>query len=178
LTAGPNEGFVFSHWERSGSESPILRFSMPKGSATRTAVFIPFDPSLGISQPPAVTIVSPVRQDAAIFENAAPILFSGTAVDPEDGALTGESLVWSSDVEGQIGAGESFSAVLGSGRHIVTLTATDSSSVQGVDAVNINVSLPFNASPSVTLVSPLDEARFLTTETITFRGAVKTRRTG
>ena len=106
LTSVPNEGFVFSHWDPSGNESPILSFGMGQSSATRTAVFIPFDPNLSASQPPAVTIVSPVRRDAAIFENAAPILFSDTTVDPEDGALTDESLVWTSDVDGQIGTGD------------------------------------------------------------------------
>ena len=168
LTALPNEGYVFSHWEPSRDESPILSFSMGKSKETRTAVFVPFDPTLAVSQPPAVTIVSPERREAAVFENAVAIVFSGTAVDPEDGNLTGESLVWSSDVDGQIGIGESINAVLSGGRHVVTLSATDSASVKGVVAVNINVSLPPNTTPTVTLVSPEHEARFLTTDIITF----------
>ena len=129
LTAVPNEGFVFSHWEPSGSESTILSFNMGDRKATRTAVFTPFDPNLAVSQPPSVTIVSPTRAAATEYRNAESILFSGTAVDPEDGDLTGESFVWTSDVDGQIGTGASFSAVLSSGRHTVTLTATDSDSV-------------------------------------------------
>ena len=170
LTAVPNEGFVFSHWEPGGEESPILSFKMPGGDRTRTAVFEPFDPSLGVSQPPQVTIFSPTRSDATLFENAERILFSGTVVDPEDGSLTGESLVWASSIDGQIGTGESFSAILSTGRHTITLTGTDSQQVEGVDAVVAIVNPPFNASPTGDIINPASGDKFLTTDAIHFSG--------
>lgn len=54
------------------------------------------------------------------------IPFVGHANDPTDGALTGAALVWTSDRDGKFGTGETFSAILSSNVHVVTLTATDS----------------------------------------------------
>ena len=56
-----------------------------------------------------------------------PIPFIGVASDPEDGALSGMSMIWTDDLEGEIGQGEMFDAALNTlGEHTVTLTATDS----------------------------------------------------
>ena len=50
--------------------------------------------------------------------------FAGTGSDPEDGTLTGASLVWTSSINGQIGTGTSFSTTtLSAGTHTITLTA-------------------------------------------------------
>jgi hypothetical protein len=65
------------------------------------------------------------------------IPFVGHAMDPVDGALTGNALVWRSDLAGQIGTGEMFSATLGAGTHVVTMTATDSRML--TDAASVNV---------------------------------------
>jgi hypothetical protein len=55
------------------------------------------------------------------------IPFVGHAMDPTDGALTGSSLVWRSNLAATpIGTGEMFSATLGVGTHTITMTATDS----------------------------------------------------
>jgi|GEM_PF-3211256 len=59
------------------------------------------------------------------------IPFVGHASDPTDGALTGASLVWSSDRDGVIGTGENFSAPLTQNTHRVTLTATNSLGLKG-----------------------------------------------
>ena len=173
LTAVPNEGFVFSHWEPTGNESPIVRFRMPDGDRTRTAVFIPFDPNSAVSQPPKVTIVSPTRNDATQFENAERILFSGTAVDPEDGNLTGGSFVWVSNIDGQIGTGESFTTVLSTGHHTITLIVTDSRQVEGADAVIaiVAVAAPDNGASAGGMTSPTSGDEYLTTDTIHFTGA-------
>jgi len=79
---------------------------------------------------PVVAITAPVNQGNGaphtVFE-ATSVTFTGSGSDPEDGPLTGGSLVWTSNVDGQIGTGESFStSVLSDGMHTVTLTGTDS----------------------------------------------------
>jgi hypothetical protein len=51
--------------------------------------------------------------------------FSGVARDLEDGALTGASMVWTSNIDGELGTGESFDALPSQGVHTITLTATD-----------------------------------------------------
>ena len=54
--------------------------------------------------------------------------------------LTGASLVWTSDLEGQIGVGEQFDAPLTVvGTHTITLTVTDSDDNQGIDTIVLNI---------------------------------------
>ena len=76
-----------------------------------------------IGEPPTATINHPGTEDRQV---GVPIPFAGTATDPEDGPLSGASLVWSDSLEGPIGEGEAFEAALNElGEHTVTLTATD-----------------------------------------------------
>jgi subtilisin len=81
--------------------------------------------------PPSVSISSPV--DGATFESGATVSFSGTASDVEDGSL-------SSSLDGQIGTGTSFSAVLSVGVHTVTASVTDAGGLSGSDSVTVTVS--------------------------------------
>ena len=52
----------------------------------------------------------------------------GAVTDTQDGELTGDSLVWTSNLVGEpLGTGEGpFSVQLPLGKHMLTLTATDS----------------------------------------------------
>jgi len=74
--------------------------------------------------PPTVTITGP--NDFSTHIQGDVIHFSGTAEDVEDGVLIGDSLVWTSSIDGQIGTGTSFKKALSAGQHTITLTATDS----------------------------------------------------
>ena len=56
-----------------------------------------------INQPPVAVISSPA--DGASFTQGESITFTGSATDLEDGALTGASLVWASNIDGEIGTG-------------------------------------------------------------------------
>jgi dipeptidyl aminopeptidase/acylaminoacyl peptidase len=68
------------------------------------------------------------------------VSFQGSATDPEDGTLTGASLVWTSSEDGQIGTGTSFTkSNLSVGAHTITLTATDSGALTGTISVSIIV---------------------------------------
>ena len=69
-----------------------------------------------------------------------PIPFIGEATDAEDGVLMGMSIVWTSDLEGQIGTGTMFDAPLTMvGMHTITMTATDSDNQQGSDAIQLQI---------------------------------------
>jgi hypothetical protein len=84
-----------------------------------------------------VTISSPA--DGASFDSGASVSFSGSASDTEDGNLTA-SLVWTSDLDGPIGSGGSFSSsTLSVGTHIITASVTDSGGLGGNDSVSITV---------------------------------------
>ncbi len=55
------------------------------------------------------------------------IIFTGSAYDYQGNPFTGTDLTWSSDIDGVIGTGESFSTnTLSQGTHTITLTSVDS----------------------------------------------------
>ncbi|HUF37627.1 MAG TPA: S8 family serine peptidase, partial [Anaerolineales bacterium] len=90
----------------------------------------------GGNNPPTVSITSP--SDGATFASGASISFAGSASDTEDGSLT-SSLVWTSSLDGQIGTGGSFSAVLSDGTHTITASVTDSGGSSGSDSITLTV---------------------------------------
>jgi formylglycine-generating enzyme required for sulfatase activity len=114
---------------------------------------------------PVAVIVSP--SDNSVFSGASTITFQGTGTDNEEGTLSGTSLIWTSDIDGQIGSGVTFGTELSIGTHIITLTATDSSGATGTAIVSVYVNdiianslgMTFNLIPAgtFTMGSPLDE---------------------
>lgn len=69
-----------------------------------------------------------------------PINFKGVANDPQDGMLPPNQLVWTSDLEGQIGVGNDFNAPLTMvGTHTITLTATDMDNNEGTASIVLNM---------------------------------------
>mgnify|MGYP001825091254 FL=1 len=83
---------------------------------------------------PRVSITSP--SDGASFNSGDSISFDGSASDTEDGDLTG-SLVWTSNLDGYIGTGGSFSAVLSDGTHTITASVADSGGSNDSDSITI-----------------------------------------
>ena len=104
------------------------------------------------NNPPAVTINAPL--EGITYQFGDTISFNGSGNDTEDGSLVGGSLVWNSDIDGQIGTGESFTRNdLSLGVHTITLTATDSVGSTGSDSISITVGIasliayyPFNGN--------------------------------
>jgi hypothetical protein len=87
---------------------------------------------------PSVTIISPTN--GAIFEVGKTITFEGKATDQQHPDLGDDSFVWTSDKDGEIGTGASFtSADLSEGQHTITLTVTDPSGQSGHSSVTITV---------------------------------------
>lgn len=88
------------------------------------------------NNPPTVSITSPAI--GASFDSGAIISFDGAASDNEDGDLTG-GMVWSSDLQGQIATGGSFTALLSDGTHKITAEVTDSggSTASGSTAITV-----------------------------------------
>jgi alkaline phosphatase len=89
-----------------------------------------------VNNPPSVTITLPTN--GATFASDASIAFEGTATDVEDGTLTA-NLEWQSSIDGLIGTGGSFSAILSDGDHIITASVTDSGGEIDTAFVNITV---------------------------------------
>ena len=94
-----------------------------------------------INMSPTPTIAAPAHESS--FMSGDVITFQGSATDPEDGMLTGSSLVWASHLDGEIGTGTSFTRNdLSVGIHTITLTATDDRGASGTAAVTIEVEVP------------------------------------
>lgn len=111
-----------------------------------TALAITIECGESGNAPPGVTISSPDTSRTFVpltVPPGTPVTFTGSAVDPEDGALTGAALSWTSNVDGELGIGESISiASLSEGMHTVTLTATDSGGGSGTESVLVVVVSP------------------------------------
>jgi endoglucanase len=93
--------------------------------------------------PPSVRILSPAGPAIISANQGETITFSAEATDAEDGELVGASLVWSSSVNGVFGQGASVrTASLSPGRHIITLTATDSRAGSASSMLFLDISGP------------------------------------
>lgn len=118
---------------------------------------------------PVATITAPGEGTSYDMDDV--IIFQGSAVDTEDGVLTGSSLAWSSSIDSNLGTGATItSSSLSSGTHIITLTATDDYSTPGIgsDSIIITVS---NTFPTVTITNPSDNSSFYEGSEITFSGS-------
>lgn len=118
---------------------------------------------------PKVTITSPA--DQAYFKPGQTISFNGTAIDPEDGALTGVALVWKSSVSvpPQIGIGGQIATALPLGDHVITLTAKDTQGALGEATITVHVVT--NVPPRCTINEPNDGRSFLVGQAIHFSGS-------
>jgi len=120
-----------------------------------------------INNAPNVNISSP--GDGSLHPSAASISFSGSASDTEDGNLS-LYLYWTSSIDGSIGTGAAFNAVLSDGNHTITTSVVDYGGKEGSDSISITVGTP-NDPPSVSITSPSDGATFGTGETVNFTGS-------
>ena len=85
---------------------------------------------------PTATINSPVNNSTYLFGEE--IVFNGTGIDPEDGVLTNNSLVWFSDIYGMIGIGNEFNnSNLSVGKHNITLRVNDTLDQMNTSTVSI-----------------------------------------
>lgn len=101
---------------------------------------------------PVVSISSP--EDGSAFETGSSIRFAGSASDMEDGDITA-SLIWTSDLDGPIGMGGSFTANLSDGAHTITASVVDSAGLEGsaVATVAVGTTTPFVGTVSVSSIS-------------------------
>lgn len=108
-------------------------------------------PAPQVGEAPVVSISSPV-QGSNPFTTGSSIVFSGSATDAEDGDVTA-SLVWTSDIDGQIGTDGDFSTTLSDGVHTITATATDSNGNSSSDSITLTVGNPPAVATTVSVDS-------------------------
>jgi hypothetical protein len=98
---------------------------------TNEAITIPnHAPSVFVLNPTANQVVPP----------GGLLVLQGSANDFEDGTLPDESLAWTDDVQGGLGIGPSVALnTLTPGKHIITLTASDSLNISTSQSVTITI---------------------------------------
>ncbi|MFQ5349327.1 MAG: M36 family metallopeptidase, partial [Thermoanaerobaculia bacterium] len=107
------------------------------GDSSSLAVTEAFDKPVECSNTaPVAAITAPA--DLSSFDVAVSIGFTGTADDAEDGDIKG-NLDWTSDLDGMIGSGGSFSTTLSVGFHTVTASVTDSGGLSDSDEIQVIV---------------------------------------
>jgi hypothetical protein len=116
---------------------------------------------------PSVTISSPTSGTSVAQGTS--IAFTGSASDTQDGTLT-PALAWTSNIDGSIGLGGSFSRVLSAGTHTIKATAVDSGGLTTVKQITVTVASS-NTAPSVTISTPSDGASFANGATVSFSGS-------
>ncbi len=126
------------------------------------SVNITIDPA---NTEPSVTISTPASGSSFVTADA--IAFAGVASDIEDGDL-GASLSWTSDLDGVIGSGATFSANLSQGAHVITASVTDSGGLSGSYTVNIQID---NSAPSASITAPINGSMVNAGVDVTFTGS-------
>jgi Viral BACON domain len=117
-----------------GSGSAILRVVASDSANTGQADSAPFTVA---AKPPTPLILTPGNGTHIHFGQL--VNFNGTAIDPQDGGVTGAGLVWSSTA-GSLGTGEQISSTsLPVGTNVITLTATNSASLSASATVTVTV---------------------------------------
>jgi hypothetical protein len=109
-----------------------------------------------VNQPPQVSIEAPAY--GARFEIGQPIVFSGSASDPEDGAL-GAAIAWTSNRDGAIGAGTSFTTSgLSVGTHTIQASVEDSEGLPAVASSAVEVTQPLTVTVEKRIAASSDDA--------------------
>jgi hypothetical protein len=121
--------------ELPGSDSGVVRViasdGLNTGQGDSDAFKVP-------NKPPLVAIQSPTDQ-AEILQGGTVVLL-GTAMDLERGPIPGDSLIWSSDVQGDLGRGSEIGTrTLSLGTHEITLTADDSDGLSSSDSITLQI---------------------------------------
>ncbi|MCS3940282.1 hypothetical protein GGP84_002934 [Salinibacter ruber] len=112
-----------------------LRATGESGQSAEDTVSVP------VNGPPTVTVNSPSDESAA--KNSETVALEGRATDPVNGDLNGDTLEWSSDVDGTLGTGETVSVQsLSPGPHTIALTATDEDGEVQSDSIDFVVEEP------------------------------------
>ena len=119
-----------------GAHTITLTATDSEGTTGTSSIGITVNP-VGNTLPTA-TIISPL--DGSIYTYGDMVTFAGFGDDAEDGTLIGNSLVWSSSIDAQVGTGSFVERNdLSLGDHTITLTAKDGEGAAGRDVVNISV---------------------------------------
>jgi hypothetical protein len=144
-------GGSFTRTLTSGSHSITATSTDSGGLVTQRAISVTVaaPAPTATNTAPSVTISSPAS--GTNYDAGTPVTFTGSASDAQDGNLTG-SIVWRSNIDGQLGTGGSVTRTLTSGTHIVTATVSDSGALTSQRTTSVSVTSA--APPQQSLTGP------------------------
>ncbi|TQV88636.1 GEVED domain-containing protein [Aliikangiella coralliicola] len=142
----------------------VVRASVTDSLGGSTSESISF--SVLANSTPTVNISTPAQ--SSTYHLGENIQFNASAQDEEDGNID-PSISWSSDVDGHFGTGAQISITsLSLGEHVITAAATDSVGAINTATVQLSVTEVPDAKPVVNILSPANNAEFLTSDLIEF----------
>ena len=123
-----------------------------------------------INEPPLAFIDAPAN--GSFFVEGSSIDLIGHADDPEDGALGGASLFWSSSEDGALGSGATVTMSSPAlGVHTIVLTAVDSQGREGLASITLEVTaLGQNVPPTATILAPANGSTYIDNDPVTLEG--------
>lgn len=126
-----------AHDQFVASDNGQIRVTVSDGFNTASTVRSGFSVS---NNAPATYINNP--EQGRLYVGTDIIMFQAVALDTEEGNLTGDALVWSSDLDGPLGTGallELAGSTLSEGVHLITATGTDADGLLGSAQVEIQI---------------------------------------
>ncbi len=163
-TIGNGSNFTTNNLS-SGTHTITLTAIDSEKSADSTTVSIIINPANNTL--PVATITSPSTGSTYNHNNY--LEFTGTGYDTEDAWLSGVSLVWHSNKDGQLGTGNTISTnSLSGGTHTISLTATDSVGTSNTATIQLMI---LNTPPTATINYPSDGSSFALGDSIPFDGS-------
>ncbi len=138
------------------------------GLSGSTAIMVVINP-VPVNNPPTVQITSPANGASFIFGTN--INFAGTGSDPEDGALSGNSLRWFVDGVNLFNGNSVNYNGLSVGTHTITLNGIDSQGLTGTASITITITpVVVNNPPVVNITAPANGTWFFNGTMISFTG--------
>jgi hypothetical protein len=114
--------------------------------------------------PPSLLIDEPA--DGMRYRLGEQVVLRASAHDPEEGDLSA-SITWVSDRQGGLGTGSPLVIDgLSVGAHIITARVVDSGGATASAEVEIHLDEIVNQSPLVTIIAPVEDAEYLTGESV------------
>ncbi len=101
-----------------------------------------------VNHPPVISITS--HDDSELIAGSGLLSLNSSdlvsisiaASDYQDGLLSGDSISWHSDLQGELGTGANLLQTLMPGYHTITITATDSKAVMSSRKINLQINAP------------------------------------
>ena len=135
----PDTSCTIGHEILKGTDNGLIRVIASDGF--RTAVDYSDATFSVVNNPPDAFMITPNNDDA--FSEDEVLTLEATALDMEDGQLSGTQLQWSSDIDGPLGTGDVVllnTNALSERQHTISVSATDSRGSNDIASVNINIS--------------------------------------